>query len=77
MQVNRLVIIPEYFLALIKVLHGDLAARNVLLADNGVAKIDDFGMARKMYYDGNYEKKGQVTRNIYVTILVHLRYTFH
>jgi serine/threonine protein kinase len=37
-----------------------LAARNVLLADDGVAKVADFGMARKMYYEGNYEKTSQV-----------------
>jgi Ser/Thr protein kinase RdoA (MazF antagonist) len=43
-----------------QVLHGDLAARNVLLADDGVVKVGDFGMARKMYLEGNYEKKGQV-----------------
>jgi Ser/Thr protein kinase RdoA (MazF antagonist) len=43
-----------------KVLHGDLAARNVLLADDGVAKVADFGMARKMYYEGNYQQTGQV-----------------
>ncbi|XP_046638612.1 vascular endothelial growth factor receptor kdr-like [Daphnia pulicaria] len=42
-----------------KVLHGDLAARNVLLADDGVAKVADFGMARKMYYEGNYKQSGQ------------------
>ncbi|XP_057377778.1 mast/stem cell growth factor receptor kita-like isoform X2 [Daphnia carinata] len=42
-----------------KVLHGDLAARNILLADDGVAKVADFGMSRKLYYDENYEKKGQ------------------
>ncbi|XP_046456193.1 vascular endothelial growth factor receptor kdr-like [Daphnia pulex] len=42
-----------------KVLHGDLAARNVLLADDGVAKVADFGMARKMYYEGNYQQSGQ------------------
>ncbi|KAI9559272.1 hypothetical protein GHT06_016061 [Daphnia sinensis] len=41
------------------VLHGDLAARNVLLADDGVVKVADFGMAKKMYYERNYEKTGQ------------------
>ncbi|XP_046640460.1 mast/stem cell growth factor receptor Kit-like isoform X4 [Daphnia pulicaria] len=42
-----------------KVLHGDLAARNILLADDGVAKVADFGMAKKMYYEDCYEKRGQ------------------
>ncbi len=46
-----------------KVLHGDLAARNILLADDGIAKVADFGMARKMYYEENYEKNGQVIQN--------------
>ena len=31
--------------------HGDLAARNVLLTDNLVAKISDFGLARRLYED--------------------------
>ncbi|EFX73005.1 hypothetical protein DAPPUDRAFT_110251 [Daphnia pulex] len=46
------------YLAGKKVLHGDLAARNILLADDGVAKVADFGMAKKMYYEGNYERTG-------------------
>jgi hypothetical protein len=45
---------------IVQVLHGDLAARNVLLADDGVAKVADFGMAKKMYYEDNYEKTTQV-----------------
>jgi Ser/Thr protein kinase RdoA (MazF antagonist) len=43
----------------VQVLHGDLAARNVLLADHGVVKVSDFGMARKMY-GYYYEKKEEV-----------------
>lgn len=44
----------------IKVLHGDLAARNILLADNRVVKVADFGMAKKMYCKTQYKKKGKV-----------------
>lgn len=41
-----------------KVLHGDLAARNVLLSDNNVVKICDFGLARSLYKREQYKKNG-------------------
>jgi len=44
----------------VQVLHGDLAARNVLIAEGDVIKVADFGMARQLYRDYNYKKKGQV-----------------
>lgn len=40
-----------------KVLHGDLAARNILLCENNVVKICDFGLARSLYNRENYQKK--------------------
>lgn len=46
------------YLASRKVMHGDLAARNILLADNNVVKICDFGLAKSMYKTDNYKKKG-------------------
>ncbi|XP_066150407.1 vascular endothelial growth factor receptor 1-like [Euwallacea fornicatus] len=46
------------YLASRKVLHGDLAARNILLADGNIVKICDFGLAKTMYNDNNYKKKG-------------------
>ncbi|XP_066583322.1 platelet-derived growth factor receptor alpha-like [Prorops nasuta] len=46
------------YLSARKVLHGDLAARNILLAEDGVVKICDFGLAKNMYKDDNYKKTG-------------------
>jgi FMS-like tyrosine kinase 1 len=43
---------------LLQVLHGDLAARNILLSKDNVVKICDFGLAKSMYKDDNYKKKG-------------------
>ncbi|CAG7717465.1 unnamed protein product [Allacma fusca] len=45
------------YLARRNVVHGDLAARNVLLADNDVVKICDFGLAREMYRDFYQKQK--------------------
>ncbi|XP_049549455.1 vascular endothelial growth factor receptor 1-like isoform X1 [Anopheles darlingi] len=47
------------YLASRKVLHGDLAARNILLCEDNVVKICDFGLARSMYKSDNYKKKGE------------------
>jgi len=44
-----------------QVLHGDLAARNVLLADGGIVKVADFGLARQLYHDDHYMKQSQVS----------------
>lgn len=52
------------YLASRKVLHGDLAARNILLCDDNVVKICDFGLARSMYKSDNYKKKGEVIEGV-------------
>ena len=50
-----------------KVLHGDLAARNVLLADGGIVKVADFGLARQME-DYEYKKNEDVINFININI---------
>ncbi|CAG7728623.1 unnamed protein product [Allacma fusca] len=42
------------------VIHGDLATRNVLVFENHVVKITDFGFSRKLYTRSNYTKKSKV-----------------
>ena len=45
------------YLASKQVMHGDLACRNILLAENNVVKICDFGLSKDIYKTKNYEKK--------------------
>lgn len=47
------------FLGHKKVIHGDLAARNILLTEHLVAKIGDFGLSRQLFEYANYIKKQQ------------------
>jgi FMS-like tyrosine kinase 1 len=44
------------YLASMKVVHGDLACRNILLARNNVVKICDFGLAKHLEYKNYYKK---------------------
>jgi len=39
-----------------RIMHGDLAARNILVGENFVAKISDFGLSKMMYYNQDYKK---------------------
>ncbi|KAM8848577.1 vascular endothelial growth factor receptor 3 [Synchiropus picturatus] len=48
------------FLASRKCIHRDLAARNILLSESNIVKICDFGLARDVYKDPDYVRKGHV-----------------
>lgn len=47
----------------LQIVHRDLAARNVLVDENRVCKICDFGLARFLTDDNVYEKKSKVSRD--------------
>ena len=45
-----------------QVIHGGLAARNVLLTDGNIVKIADFGLSRQTKYnEGTYMKQGKTS----------------
>ena len=55
------------YLASRKVLHGDLAARNILLCDGDVVKICDFGLARSLCKNENYHMKTKVKKHLKIS----------
>ncbi|XP_066278758.1 uncharacterized protein [Branchiostoma lanceolatum] len=46
-------------LARLKIVHRDIAARNVVISDRKVAKIADFGLSRDVYVSSAYEHTNQ------------------
>ena len=43
-----------------KIIHGDLAARNVLVFKENVVKITDFGFSKQLYGSTHYQMKQRV-----------------
>ena len=44
-----------------QIIHGDLAARNVLLKDQSTVKLTDFGLSKKLYMYSIYNRSDEVS----------------
>ena len=58
------------YLTEMKLVHRDLATRNILLDEYRVCKISDFGLTRDVYVDEAYWKKGAGKRKHFVIQII-------
>lgn len=56
-----------------QIVHGDLAARNIMLTEGLVAKIGDFGLSRVLMTYSNYVRSTQDDVRIVKHLLLHLQ----
>lgn len=51
-----------------QIVHGDLAARNVLVFEDNIVKVTDFGLSKQLYAASEYVLKRQVRNRIAVIV---------
>lgn len=56
------------FLSKQKIVHANLAARSIFLADGNIAKISDFGLARAMYKADTYIAEKEVICGVQIVV---------
>ena len=65
-KIRLTVVVATGIICLRQVIHRDLAARNVLVSEDYVVKICDFGLTRNLAVNDYYRKTSDVSETLYI-----------
>ena len=65
-KISLTVVVATGIICLRQVIHRDLAARNVLVSEDYVVKICDFGLTRNVAVNDYYRKTTDVSETLYI-----------